>query len=723
MAHIGIDLGTTNSSISIAQLRPDGRIIASPIEIDRVTDAGSSIDGKTTYTKARARTLPSCVFYHPSTGRCIVGDHAKDQFKKYPESVVKSVKSHMANPALPPELTVPESSPAAVSAQVLKHLKHYAEMAVRQKITSPVICVPANFDAASRIATMEAALLAGFDVKNEDGTWKPLLLSEPNAVLYDLCQKILNGEVAESVLDLSKKNRVLVFDIGGGTLDVTIHEIEQAADGSLNLSEIATSRYTLLAGDDFDAVIADNLFARCIRKFETYEPNAVPRIMTRKELVKKMLRVAAERLKIDMNDKAESGGSDFDDWFSFDDTPADGEVMVEISQSIGDERIYNDVVTKTEFEEMVAPLLGGGLHYDDYKGYASNRTLDRKNIIAPILDVLEKAVRHYEKMGEAFHVDAVILNGGMSRLYLIRDRIRDFFGIEPITTADPDLAVSGGAAVYAAIMERSGLDYKHPAIYIERQIQNEDLWLGLSAGANAPIIAEGDVLPCSNVIDGFRVPAEVTNIVLPIKRRLPTGEWETLARGVIAFNAPRAKKEASLQIACEFDKSGLLSICAYLLDSAGRRIDTGVVEIALGETKEKAVKKGGMRILPAQGTALVPANELDMLKTYHLQTKLKNRPALIESRMRTILSCGNPEDFEDAVIRHLTESRDASHRMSLYSIVEGMADHWSAAGRRKVSELAGRDIVSEELMRTVSCGPMRRRLSDHAAKIAKLMRK
>ena len=71
-----------------------------------------------------------------------------------------------------------------------------------------------------------------------------------------------------------------------------------------------------------------------------------------------------------------------------------------------------------------------------------NKKIRRDTIIAPILDVLEKAARHYDRCGEELEVDAVILNGGMSKLYLVKDRIREFFDLEPITTADPDLSVA-----------------------------------------------------------------------------------------------------------------------------------------------------------------------------------------------------------------------------------------------------------------------------------------
>ena len=240
--YIGIDLGTTNSVISFAQVMKDGRIIASPIEIDRVMDSGTGIEGKVNYTRSRSKTLPSCVYYYED--QIIVGDYAREQYKKYPERVAKSIKSQMGNPVargLSPDVV--DKTPEDISARILAHLKGFAQKQIRQQINQVIITVPANFDTARREATMKAAEKAGFDVREPDGSWKPILISEPNAVLYDLAQKILNGEVAESVLDFSTKKKVLVFDIGGGTLDVTFHEIERDPDNgiTLNISEIAAS--------------------------------------------------------------------------------------------------------------------------------------------------------------------------------------------------------------------------------------------------------------------------------------------------------------------------------------------------------------------------------------------------------------------------------------------------------------------------------------------------
>ena len=712
--YIGIDLGTTNSVISFAQVMKDGRIIASPIEIDRVMDSGTGIEGKVNYTRSRSKTLPSCVYYYED--QIIVGDYAREQYKKYPERVAKSIKSQMGNPVargLSPDVV--DKTPEDISARILAHLKGFAQKQIRQQINQVIITVPANFDTARREATMKAAEKAGFDVREPDGSWKPILISEPNAVLYDLAQKILNGEVAESVLDFSTKKKVLVFDIGGGTLDVTFHEIERDPDNgiTLNISEIAASRFTQLAGDDFDAAIADALYKRCVEKFKEYEPKAVQRIRSREAMIKKMLAVAAEQLKINMN--ASADGDFFnavDDWFSEPVEKDEAEATYDISQSIGDERVYNDTITKSEFEAMLERFLGNEYTFEDYRGYSQNKKIRRDTIIAPILDVLEKAARHYDRCGEELEVDAVILNGGMSKLNLVKDRIREFFDLEPITTADPDLSVANGAAVYAAIKEIYHLQNR---ITIKRHIQNDDLYLGLSAGVNDLLIATGDELPYTKEIEGYRIVQGTQAIEIPIKRGEETGEPQTIARGIISFKKGY-QTSTDLKIEANFDQTGLLAIKAYLLSKSGVQIETGSVEFAIGAPLEKS--RGGVRIIPVSGAELIPANEIDVLKNLFSnknKNKSKDKQKLIESRMETILNCGNPEDFEEVILKHLSENNELGFRNQLYKIAAELAHSWSEEGLKRLREVAQKDIISVDFGFQVD--ERKRKLSEYVKEV------
>lgn len=707
--YIGIDLGTTNSVISFAQVTRDGRIRANPIEIERIMDSGTGIEGKVNYTRSRSRTLPSCVYYYED--QIIVGDYAREQYKKYPERVAKSIKSQMGNTtARGLSADVIDKTPEEISARILAHLKGFAQKQIRQQIKDVIITVPANFDTARREATMKAAEKAGFDVREEDGSWKPILISEPNAVLYDLAQKILNGEIAESVLDFSEKKKVLVFDIGGGTLDVTFHELERDPENgvTLNISEIAASRFTQLAGDDFDNAIANELYRRCVEKFSEHEPAAVPRICAREAMVKKLLTVEAERVKMGINSSVDrdlySAGA-VDDWFSDFAEEETEEVTYGVSTSIGDERLYNDTVTQGEFEAMLEPFLGKEYKFEDYRGYSNNRKIRRDNIIAPILDVLEKAARYYDRYNEPLEVDAVVLNGGMSKLYLVKNRIKEFFNLEPITTADPDLSVANGAAVYAAMKD---IYHLQNHITIKRHVQNDDLYLGLSAGANDLLISTGDELPYTKTIEGYGIIPGTQAIEIPIKRGEERGEAQTIARGIITFSR-EYKTGADLKIEANFDQTGLLAIKAFLYNKSGVQIESGTVEFAIGAPLEKS--RGGGRIIPVSGARLIPANEIKALKDlFSSKNRSQNKPVQVEIKMKSILNCGNPEEFEDVIIRYLSENSQVLFRYQLYKIVEKLSPAWSERGIAQIKEIAQKDIISDSFGFGVD--ERRKRLSD-----------
>ena len=701
---VGIDLGTTNSVIAFSKVKSDARVVASPIDIERYVSSGIGLNGDVKYTKAREKTLPSCVYY--KNGEAIVGDYAREQYKKYPENVVKSVKSQMGLPKLRGVSDeIPDKTPEEVSARILSHLKKKAEIQNRTKINDVIITVPANFDAAQREATMKAAELAGFSVNNPDGSRKQILISEPNAVLYDISQKIMNGEISDTVLDLSSKKSILVFDIGGGTLDVTFHELEQEPDNpeKLNISEIATSRYTQLAGDDFDRAIAEELFKRCVAKLKEFDPAALSRVTKEKAMVMKLLTVAAEQLKIDISNSVSSDSSGGeDDWFGGSDFAGDEEITAEVSQGIGNERIYNDTVSKSEFEDMIRSFMGYDYQFSDYKNYSERTDIDRNNIIAPILDVLEKADRYYKNNGGGeMHVDAVILNGGMSKLYLIKERLNIFFGFEPITTADPDLSVANGAAIYACIyaqmngaeaVEESDNRRKN-LIEIVRHIQNENLYIGLAGGAAELLIAEGRELPYSTEITGFKLNPGFHSVEVPIKRGVRSGEMPTIARGKITFTS-NIRETTQLKIEASFDTTGLLSIKAHLISEVGVLINTGSVELALGEEPGK-IKGETVKIRPRDGAKLNAVNELHMLQQLYEGKKRKDKfRSRISAIIETIENCGNPEDFEEIILRDLNSNKPEWYRVSLLQIALTIGSSWSEQGKKELRKFAEKCVMN-----------------------------
>lgn len=153
------------------------------------------------------------------------------------------------------------------------------------QITEAVITVPANFDSMMVKATRDAAELAGIKVFNDDGSERPILLEEPKAVMYDLINQAVNGELSNWVIDFSEKKNVMVFDLGGGTLDITLHEVKRREDHpeTIKVNDIATNRYTLLGGDNFDKVLAEEMYKRFLDRYKSY-PDVVQKLKSDKNL-------------------------------------------------------------------------------------------------------------------------------------------------------------------------------------------------------------------------------------------------------------------------------------------------------------------------------------------------------------------------------------------------------------------------------------------------------
>ncbi|MBM4356754.1 MAG: Fe-S protein assembly chaperone HscA [Deltaproteobacteria bacterium] len=368
---IGIDLGTTNSIV--ARLR-DG-------EPHAIRDC----DGEA--------LVPSAVFYD-RTGRVIVGREALRMAAAHPTDTVVSVKRFMGKGAEDPETkrlgtyafaepktadearsvrfrVAPERvvSPVEVSAEILKALHQLAEDELRS-VGPAVITVPAYFDDAQRQATKDAGKLAGLEVLR--------LLNEPTAaaLAYGLEQK-QNGLFA-------------VYDLGGGTFDVTVLRLE---DGVFQVK--STGGDSALGGDDMDRALAEVL----LRAMQISPDDSV----AARELV---------RLALDAARQAKHALTERD--------------AVELTLPVKGGGATTVTVTRAEFDALVAPIVGR-------TGVASRRALRDAGV-------------------RAEELDGVILVGGSTRVPYVRRYVAELFGKEPLANIDPDLVVAYGAAIQADLL-------------------------------------------------------------------------------------------------------------------------------------------------------------------------------------------------------------------------------------------------------------------------------
>ncbi|MCX9190193.1 molecular chaperone DnaK [Carbonactinospora thermoautotrophica] len=356
---VGIDLGTTNSVVCVLE---GGEPVVIP-------------------NSEGARTTPSVVAFSKH-GEVLVGEVAKRQAVTNVERTIRSVKRHMgdANWRFPEKGDIDGKRYTAqeISARILQKLKRDAEAYLGEQVTDAVITVPAYFDDAQRTATKEAGQIAGLNVLR--------IINEPTAAA------LAYG------LDKGNDQTILVFDLGGGTFDVSLLEI---GDGVFEVK--ATSGDTHLGGDDWDQRIIDHLVTRF--------RNAHGIDLSKDKMAMQRLKEAAEKAKIELSSSSETMIN-----LPYITASSEGPLHLE-------ERL-----TRAQFQQMTADLL------DRCKG--------------PFRQALKDAKIDVDK------IDHVILVGGATRMPAVVDLVRELTGgKEPHKGVNPDEVVAVGAALQAGVLK------------------------------------------------------------------------------------------------------------------------------------------------------------------------------------------------------------------------------------------------------------------------------
>lgn len=377
-------------------------------------------------------------------------------------------------------------SPVDISAYILDFVLKNAKEYFKERPDDLVITVPASFDSEMRTDTIKAAKKAGIRVSEDDGTDRNILLDEPRAALHNFINSLDKGELPETIIDISTPKNVLVYDLGGGTLDVSLHKIWRNENGEVEFEDYAISLHTLVGGDNFDKIFTDYLYSRIENKIGQITESEKQRCMSK-------LRVLAENAKIDMTNQ----------FFDNQMMELDNEIEVEITQAnIHDNIAIDELITEDEYEEIVSSLMGNEYTMKNVKDVENGELMDTLNIIYPILDVLAKA---NEKVGEEIKVDAVLLNGGMTKLPLIQRRLERFFGLKPISLQDPDLSVALGGVYYHYNLH-NGIKPKN--------ILPDTIGIETNGNGVKHLAKAGVTLPYkSKVFDEFSISKDGTNII------------------------------------------------------------------------------------------------------------------------------------------------------------------------------------------------------------------
>lgn len=455
---IGIDLGTTNSAVAVLE-GGEPKIITNP-------DGG--------------RTTPSVVSF--KNGESQVGDVAKRQAITNPDTII-SIKSHMGEAGYKVKANGKDYTPQEISAMVLQYIKGYAEDYLGEKVDKAVITVPAYFNDAQRQATKDAGKIAGLEVER--------IINEPTA-----------AALAYGLDKLDKDEKILVYDLGGGTFDVSILEL---GDGVFEV--LSTNGDTHLGGDDFDNKIIDYLAAQF--KAE----NGID--LKDDKLALQRLKDAAESAK-----KTLSSANEAQIDLPFIASGDQGPLHLQTS------------LTRAKFNELTADLV--------------------KKAEQPVLNALKDAGLSFSD------IDEVILNGGSTRIPAVQESVKKLTGKEPNHSINPDEAVALGAAVQGGVITGDVKDV------VLLDVTPLSLGIETMGGVFTKLIDRNTTIPTSKS-QVFSTAADnqpAVDIHVLQGERSMAADNKTLGRFQLS-DIPAAKRGVpQIEVTFDIDRNGIVNVSA-----------------------------------------------------------------------------------------------------------------------------------------------------------------
>tara|TARA_A100001234_G_scaffold189530_1_gene175187 strand:+ start:243 stop:2192 length:1950 start_codon:yes stop_codon:yes gene_type:complete len=510
VAIIGIDLGTTNSCVSI--MDGDKSKVIENSEGDRTTpsyvaftDDNETLVGQS--AKRQAVTNPTNTLYAIKRliGRKFDEDAVQKDIKLVPYSIVKNT-----NDDAWVEVNGKKMAPPEVSAKILMKMKQTAEDYLGSEVKEAVITVPAYFNDSQRQATKDAGKIAGLDVKR--------IINEPTA-----------AALAYGLDKASNEKKVVVYDLGGGTFDVSIIEMTKI-DGEQQFEVLSTSGDTFLGGEDFDLRLIDYLVDE-FKKDQGIDLRQDPLAVQR-------LKEAAEKAKIELSSSSQTDIN-----------------LPYVTADASGPKHMNLKLSRAKLESLVDDLV--------------QKTLE------PCKTALKDAGISVSEIGE------VILVGGQTRMPKVQETVKDFFNREPKKDVNPDEAVAMGAAIQAGVL---GGDVKDVLL-----LDVTPLTLGIETmgGVRTPLIDKNTTIPTkkSQVFSTAEdnQPA-VTVHVLQGEREVASGN-KSLGKFDLSDIPPAPRGTPQIEVTFDIDANGILNVSAK--DKATGKEQSIIIKASSGLSEEE----------------------------------------------------------------------------------------------------------------------------------------